>query len=278
MKHVRITDKVIFGNDLPFVLIAGPCAMESRDHAMFMAEALTKITDKLGVPFVFKTSFDKANRTSISSGRGAGLEYALNVFDEIRKTFGCAAVTDIHHPEQAAVVAQHVDMLQIPAFLARQTDLLVAAAKTGKPVNVKKPQWSAAWDMKSTLKKMSNSGNDKVLLCERGTSFGYNNYVVDMRNIPWMASLGTPVVIDATHGIQQPAATGGTSGGDRRLASAIARAAVSIGVAGIFIETHDDPDNATCDGPNMIKLQDMEDNIKIWKDIDAIAKANPIIL
>ncbi|MCL2748873.1 MAG: 3-deoxy-8-phosphooctulonate synthase [Alphaproteobacteria bacterium] len=277
MDKIKINENVTFGNDLPFVLISGPCAMESRDHAMFMAEALVKMTSALGIPFVFKTSFDKANRTSISSGRGAGIEGALPVFDEIRKTFGCPVITDIHMPEQAAIVAPHVDMLQIPAFLARQTDLLIAAAKTGLPVNVKKPQWSAAWDMKSTIGKMHDSGNDKVLLCERGTAFGYNNFIVDMRNITWMAELA-PVVIDATHGIQQPAASGCTSGGDRRLAPVIARAALAIGVAGVFTETHDDPDNAPCDGPNMIKLSDMENNLKIWKDIDAIAKSNLIKL
>jgi len=278
MKHVQINEKVIFGNDLPFVLIAGPCAMESRDHAMFMAESLKRFTDDLGVPFIFKTSFDKANRTSVSSARGAGLEYALGVFGEIRKEIGCAVVTDIHVPDQAAIVAPHVDMLQIPAFLARQTDLLLAAAKTGKPVNIKKPQWSAAWDMKSTIGKMRDGGNENILLCERGTSFGYNNYVVDMRNIPWMAALDQPVIIDATHGIQQPASGGGTSGGDRRLAPLIARAALSIGVAGVFIETHDNPDAAPCDGPNMIKLSDMENNLRIWKDLDVIAKANLIVL
>ncbi|MCL2331275.1 MAG: 3-deoxy-8-phosphooctulonate synthase [Proteobacteria bacterium] len=278
MSHVKISEKVIFGNDLPFVLIAGPCAMESRDHAMMMAEQLVQLTDKLNIPFVFKTSFDKANRTSVASGRGAGLEYAISVFDEIREHFGCPVVTDVHTPDQPAVVAPHVDMLQIPAFLARQTDLLVAAAKPGKPVNIKKPQWSAAWDMKSTLKKMADSGNDKILLTERGTSFGYNNFVVDMRNIPWMETLDAPVVIDATHGIQQPASGGCTSGGDRRLAPVIARAALSIGVAGVFVETHDNPDAAPCDGPNMIKLSDMETQLRIWKELDAIAKQNPIVL
>ena len=278
MKHIKISNKVTFGNDLPFVLIAGPCAMESRDHAMSMAENLIKITDKLGIPFVFKTSFDKANRTSISSKRGAGLDYALKVFDEIREKLGCACITDIHLPDQAAIVAPHVDMLQIPAFLARQTDLLVAAAKTGKPVNVKKPQWSAPQDMKSTLNKMYESGNENILLCERGTSFGYNNYVVDMRSIPWMSALNAPVVIDATHGIQQPASSGCTSGGDRRLAPVIARAALSIGVAAVFTEVHDNPDSAPCDGPNMIKLSDMENELKVWKDLDKIAKSNLIII
>jgi 2-dehydro-3-deoxyphosphooctonate aldolase (KDO 8-P synthase) len=278
MKHIKISNKVTFGNDLPFVLIAGPCTMESRDHAIFMAENLIKITDKLGIPFVFKTSFDKANRTSISSKRGAGLDYAMKVFDEIREKLGCACITDIHLPDQAAIVAPHVDMLQIPAFLARQTDLLVAAAKTGKPVNVKKPQWSAPADMKSTLNKMYESGNENILLCERGTSFGYNNYVVDMRSIPWMSALNAPIVIDATHGIQQPASNGCTSGGDRRLAPVIARAALSIGVAAVFTEVHENPDSAPCDGPNMIKLSDMENELKIWKDLDKIAKSNLIII
>jgi 2-dehydro-3-deoxyphosphooctonate aldolase (KDO 8-P synthase) len=252
--------------------------MESRDHVMFMAEALARLAAEADIPFVFKTSFDKANRTSLSSGRGVGLDFALGVFDEIREKIKCPAITDIHQPWQAEVVAPHVDMLQIPAFLARQTDLLVAAAQTGKPVNVKKPQWSAPQDMKSTLGKMRGSGNDNVLLTERGTSFGYNNYVVDMRGIPWMSALGAPVVIDATHGIQQPAGAGCASGGDRRLAPAIARAALSIGVAGVFAEVHDNPDMAPCDGPNMIKLCDMKDQLRVWKELDSIAKANPIIL
>ncbi|MCL1891940.1 MAG: 3-deoxy-8-phosphooctulonate synthase [Alphaproteobacteria bacterium] len=278
MKHVKISDEVVFGNDLPFVLIAGPCAMESRDHALFMAESLKRLTDALRIPFVFKTSFDKANRTSLGSGRGAGLDYALSVFDKIRATFNCPIVTDIHLPDQAALVAPHVDMLQIPAFLARQTDLLVAAAKTGKPINVKKPQWSAPQDMRSTLGKLRMSGNESILLCERGTSFGYNNFIVDMRSIPWMSALDAPVVIDATHGIQQPASSGCVSGGDRRLAPVIARAALAIGVAGVFIETHENPDAAPCDGPNMIKLSDMENNLRIWKDLDAVAKANLIEL
>ncbi len=278
MKHVKISDKIVFGNDLPFVLIAGPCAMESRDHAMFMAESLIKMTDRLGIPFVFKTSFDKANRTAISSKRGAGLDYAMGVFDEIREKLGCACITDIHLPDQAEIVAPHVDMLQIPAFLARQTDLLVAAAKTGKPVNVKKPQWSAPADMKSTLGKMYDSGNENILLCERGTSFGYNNFVVDMRSIPWMSALDAPVVIDATHGIQQPASSGCTSGGDRRLAPVIARAALAIGVAGVFTEVHENPDSAPCDGPNMIKLADMENQLRVWQQIDKIAKSNLIIV
>jgi 2-dehydro-3-deoxyphosphooctonate aldolase (KDO 8-P synthase) len=277
MDTVRISENTAFNNKSPFVLIAGPCALESRDHAMFMAESLVKLTAAANVPFVFKTSFDKANRTSLSSGRGAGLESALPVFDEVRETFGCPVITDIHLPEQAEIVASHVDMLQIPAFLARQTDLLAAAAKTGLAVNVKKPQWSAAWDMKSTIEKMRGAGNEKVLLCERGTAFGYNNFVVDMRNIPWMAAMA-PVVIDATHGIQQPAAGGRTSGGDRRLAPAIARAALAIGVAGVFAEVHDNPDSAPCDGANMMKLSDMSENLSIWKEIDLIAKSNPIEL
>jgi 2-dehydro-3-deoxyphosphooctonate aldolase (KDO 8-P synthase) len=276
MKQVKINDNVIFSQDRPFVLISGSCSMESRDHAMFMVESLKKITDELNIPFIYKTSFDKANRTSITSGRGVGLEQAMSVFDEIRATFGCPVITDIHQPDQAAIVAPHVDMLQIPAFLARQTDLLVAAAKTGKPINVKKPQWSAPWDMKSTIGKIKDSGNDQILLVERGSAFGYNNYVVDMRSIPQMAALGYPVVIDATHGIQQPSAQGCASGGDRRLAPVIARAAIAIGVAGVFIETHNDPDNAHCDGPNSIILADMRENLKTWKEIDAIAKSSPI--
>ncbi len=278
MKHVKLNENVTFGNDLPFVLMAGPCALESRDHGMMMAERLVKLTSDLKIPYVFKTSFDKANRTSLTSGRGIGLDNALKIFDEIKSTFGCPVVTDVHWPEQAMVVAEHVDIVQIPAFLARQTDLLVAAAKTGRVVNIKKPQFSAPMDMKSSLGKCYDSGNDRILLTERGTSFGYNNFVVDMRSIPWMSSLDAPVIIDATHGIQQPAAAGCTSGGDRRLAPVIARAALAIGVAGVFIETHDNPDVAPCDGPNMVKLDDMAENLKIWMELDQIAKQHLIKL
>ncbi len=278
MKHIKVSDKVEFGNDLPFVLIAGPCALESRDHAMMMAEKLVKLTDELDIPFVFKTSYDKANRTSLKSGRGIGLEQAKDIFSEIKDTFGCPIVTDIHLPEQAKQIAPYVDILQIPAFLARQTDLLVAAAKTGKVINVKKPQFSAPMDMKSSLGKIYDSGDDKVMLTERGSSFGYNNFVVDMRSIPWMSSFDVPVIIDATHGIQQPASGGCTSGGDRRLAPVIARAGVAVGVAGVFIETHDNPDIAPCDGPNMIRLSDMPDLLKVLMGIDKIAKNNLIEL
>lgn len=278
MRHVKITDNVIVGNDLPFVLIAGPCALESREHAIFMARELSAMCRELNIPYVFKSSFDKANRTSVSSGRGIGIEAGLEILSAVREEVGCAVVTDIHVPDQADIVAPHVDLLQIPAFLARQTDLLHAAAVTGKPVHIKKPQWSAAWDMKSTRDKMDAFGNPNFMFAERGTSFGYNNFVVDMRSLPQMAALDVPVIIDATHGIQQPAAGGTCSGGDRRLAPVIARAAMAVGVAGIYIETHQDPDTAPCDGPNMVKLADMPRLLKMWKELDAIAKADPIII
>ncbi len=264
--------KVRIGNDLPLVLIAGPCQMESRDHAMMMAERLTRITQDAGIGFIFKTSFDKANRTSLDSPRGVGLEAALPVFAEIRETFGVPVLTDVHWPEQCAMVAEVVDVLQIPAFLCRQTDLLVAAARTGKPVNVKKGQFLAPWDVKPIIGKVTGSGNRAVMITERGVSFGYNTLVNDFKGLPVMKSFGAPVVFDATHSVQQPGGLGGASGGDRRFVEPLARAAVAVGVAAVFIETHEDPDHAPSDGPNMVPLDDMPRLIDVLMRFDAVAK------
>lgn len=273
-KHVKISQNVSFGNDLPFALIAGPCQMESRDHAMYMAENLTSLCGKLGIPLIFKTSFDKANRTSVDAQRGLGLEGAASVFEEIRKTFGIPVLTDVHSEQQATDVAQYVDVLQIPAFLCRQTDLLLAAGKTGKAVNVKKGQFLAPWDMKNVAKKIASTGNDNILLTDRGTSFGYNTLVSDMRGLPIMADTGYPVVFDATHSVQQPGGLGGTSGGERKFVTTLARAAVAVGVAGVFIETHQDPDNAPSDGPCMVPFAAMAELLRQLKDLDAFAKTN----
>jgi 2-dehydro-3-deoxyphosphooctonate aldolase (KDO 8-P synthase) len=264
--------KAKFGNDLPLSLIAGPCQMESRQHAFDMAGALAEMAGKLGIGFVYKTSYDKANRTSLKGKRGAGLEAALPVFDELRARLGVPVLTDVHTEEQCRLVAPHVDVLQIPAFLCRQTDLLVAAAKTGKPVNVKKGQFLAPWDMKNVIAKILDSGNANVLATERGASFGYNALVVDMRALPVMASYGAPVIFDATHAVQSPGGQGGSTGGDRAMAPHLARAAVAVGVAGVFIETHQDPDNAPSDGPNMIPLADMAPLVGRLMEIDAVVK------
>lgn len=271
-RHIKI-GSVTMGNDLPLVIIAGPCQIESRDHALMMAEALIKITHTLNIPFIYKSSYDKANRTSISGKRGIGLIKALPIFDEIRKELNCPVLTDVHTEEQCEVVAPHVDVLQIPAFLSRQTDMLLAAAKTGKVINVKKGQFLAPWDMKNVVDKMDYAGNPNVILTERGASFGYNTLVTDMRGLPIMAETGCPVVMDATHSVQQPGGQGKASGGDRRFAPVMARAAVAVGVAGVFMETHQDPDNAPSDGPNMIKLQDMQTLLAQLKEFDRLAKA-----
>ena len=263
-------------NNKPFTLLAGPCAMESRDHAFMMAESIKKVTDKLGINLIYKSSFDKANRTSIKSARGIGLEEALPIFSDISKEFGLPTVTDIHLPEQCAMVAEAVDVLQIPAFLCRQTDLLLAAGKTGAVINVKKGQFLAPWNMKAVADNIASTGNDKVMLCERGASFGYNTLVSDFRGLPIMASTGYPVVFDATHSVQQPSANGTTSGGDRRFAPVLARAAMAVGVAAVFMESHQDPDTAPSDGPNMIRLEHMEEILKVMKDIDQVSKANRI--
>ncbi|QBK30688.1 3-deoxy-8-phosphooctulonate synthase [Roseitalea porphyridii] len=265
---------VRFGNALPLALIAGPCQMESRDHALKMAEALKTLSVKLGIGLVFKTSFDKANRTALSGKRGMGLEAALPVFAEIREQLGLPVLTDVHAPDQCAPVAEVVDILQIPAFLCRQTDLLVAAAATGRVVNIKKGQFLAPWDMKNVAAKVTGSGNPNVLLTERGASFGYNTLVSDMRALPIMAETGAPVIFDATHSVQQPGGQGASSGGDRTMVPPLARAAVAVGVAGVFIETHDDPDNAPSDGPNMVPLDRMGSLVAQLMAIDALVKSD----
>lgn len=271
-KHIS-AGNVTFGNDLPFVLIAGPCQMESRDHAMMMAEKLTKLTQKLGIGFVYKSSFDKANRTSVSGKRGIGLEGSLPVFEEVKKTFGCPVLTDIHNEAQCPIAASVVDILQIPAFLCRQTDLLIAAAKTGKIVNVKKGQFLAPWDMKNVSQKIESAGNNNILLTERGVSFGYNTLVNDMRALAVMAETGYPVVFDSTHSVQQPGGLGGASGGQREFVPVLARAAIAVGVAAIFAETHDDPDKAPSDGPCMVKLDSMEAMLSQLKKVDEVVKS-----
>ncbi|MCT7665581.1 3-deoxy-8-phosphooctulonate synthase [Shinella kummerowiae] len=264
--------KVTFAQDQRFSLIAGPCQMESRDHAYMMAEALVEMCDKLGIGLVYKSSFDKANRTSLSGKRGIGLEKALEIFADLKKDFGFPVLTDIHTEEQCAEVAKTVDILQIPAFLSRQTDLLVAAAKTGRAINVKKGQFLAPWDMKNVLTKFTESGNPNVMLCERGASFGYNTLVSDMRSLPIMASLGAPVVFDATHSVQQPGGQGGSTGGQREFVETLSRAAVAVGIAGLFVETHEDPDNAPSDGPNMVHLKDMPRLLEKLVAFDDITK------
>ena len=264
---------VTFSQAAPFALIAGPCQMESRDHAMMIAERMKRVTEDLGIGYVFKASFDKANRTSLSGRRGIGLSDALPVFAEIRETFGLPVLTDIHTEAQAGEAGAVCDILQIPAFLCRQTDLLIAAARTGKVVNVKKGQFLAPWDMKNVLSKVTESGNPNVLLTERGASFGYNTLVSDFRALPIMAGLGAPVVFDATHSVQQPGGQGGSSGGERRFVETLARAAVAVGVAGLFIETHEDPDNAPSDGPNMVQLDRMPELLRRLKALDELAKS-----
>jgi 2-dehydro-3-deoxyphosphooctonate aldolase (KDO 8-P synthase) len=261
---------VAIGNDLPFALIAGPCAMESRDHALEMAAALKEITSKLGIGLIYKSSFDKANRTSANSARGIGLELALPIFAEVKEKFGLPVITDVHTEEQCVIAAEVVDVLQIPAFLCRQTDLLVAAARTGRAVNVKKGQFLAPWDMKNVVAKITDSGNPNVLVTERGVSFGYNTLVSDMRAIPVLRDTGAPVVFDATHSVQQPGGQGTTSGGQREMVPVLARAALAVGVAAVFMETHQDPDSAPSDGPNMVKLKDLSAllaNLKAYDDL-----------
>jgi 2-dehydro-3-deoxyphosphooctonate aldolase (KDO 8-P synthase) len=263
---------VTFGNDRPIALFAGPCAMESRAHALEMASALKEMCGRLGIGLVFKTSFDKANRTSLKGGRGVGLDGALPVFAEIRETLGLPVVTDVHEAAQCARLAEVVDVLQIPAFLCRQTDLLIAAAKTGRAVKVKKGQFLAPWDMQNVVDKITGSGNPNVLVTERGASFGYNTLVVDMRALAIMARIGCPVIFDATHAVQQPGGQGTATGGDRTFVPVLARAAVAVGVAGLFIETHQDPDNAPSDGPNMVPLKDLEPLLRELMAIDAVVK------
>jgi len=261
-----------FGNTLPLAVIAGPCALESRAHALEMAAALKEITGKLGLGFVYKTSFDKANRTSAASARGLGLDKALTIFADLRDQLGVAVLTDVHEPDQCAAVAEVVDILQIPAFLCRQTDLVVAAAKTGRAINVKKGQFLAPWDMANVVAKITGAGNPNVLVTERGVSFGYNTVVSDMRALPILAKIGTPVIFDATHTVQQPGGQGTSSGGERAFVSVLARAATAVGIAGVFVETHQDPDHAPSDGPSMIALNDFPPLLERLMQLDAIAK------
>ncbi len=265
--------KARFGNALPLALIAGPCALESRDHAIEMASALKEIAGRVGIELVYKTSFDKANRTSAKSARGIGLERALTIFAEVRQKLGVPILTDVHDAQQCAPVAQAVDVLQIPAFLCRQTDLLVAAAATGRVINVKKGQFLAPWDMAHVVAKITGAGNPNVLVTERGASFGYNTLVSDMRALPILArTTGAPVIFDATHSVQQPGGQGTSSGGEREFVPALARAAVAVGVAGVFIETHQDPDRAPSDGPNMMPLKEMEGLLRRLVEFDRLAK------
>jgi 2-dehydro-3-deoxyphosphooctonate aldolase (KDO 8-P synthase) len=261
-------------NDLPFVLIAGPCQIESRGHALEVAAALREMSAATGVPLIYKSSFDKANRTSVATKRGIGIGEGLAILAEVREATGLPVLTDVHAPEQCATAAQAVDVLQIPAFLCRQTDLLLAAGETGKPINVKKGQFLAPWDMANVAAKIASTGNENVLLCERGASFGYNTLVNDFRALPIMARTGYPVVFDATHSVQQPGGQGTTSGGQREFAPLLARAAVAVGVAAVFIETHPDPDHAPSDGPNMIALRDMPALVARLKQYDELAKPN----
>lgn len=270
-RHITIRN-VTLGNDLPFTLIAGPCQMESRDHALEMAHALIEATSKLNMGFIYKSSFDKANRTSVHGKRGIGLKNALPVFAEIQEKFGCPVLTDVHNEEQCAIVGEVVDILQIPAFLCRQTDLLAAAAKTGRVINIKKGQFLAPWDMKNVVTKMDEFNNKNVLLTERGASFGYNTLVTDMRALPIMAETGCPVIFDATHSVQQPGGQGGASGGQRQFVPVLARAAVAVGVAGVFMETHEDPDNAPSDGPCMMILKELPALLEQLATLDALIK------
>ena len=272
MQKIVELKNIRFSNESPFVLIAGPCQMESASHGMEMASALKELTDKMHIPFVFKASFDKANRTSINGIRGMGLEKALIAFANIKSKLNCPVLTDIHEPFQCPIAAEVIDVLQIPAFLCRQTDLVVAAGKTGRVINVKKGQFMAPWDMKNVVAKIESTGNDKIILTERGVSFGYNTLVVDMRSLPIMKQTGYPVVFDATHSVQQPGGQGASSGGQREFAPVLANCAVTTGIAGVFIETHETPDTAPSDGPNMIPLKEMQSVLAKLQQYDAIAK------
>jgi len=260
------------GNDRPLAVIAGPCALESRAHAQEMCQALVELTAKLGIGLIYKTSFDKANRTSIDGIRGLGMEKGLPILAELRERFGVPVLTDVHAPEQCVPTAEAVDVLQIPAFLCRQTDLLVAAARTGRAMNIKKGQFLAPWDMKQVVRKVEAAGNSNVMVCERGVSFGYNTLVSDMRSLPILAETGCPVVFDATHSVQQPGGQGTSSGGQREFVPVLARAAVAVGVAAVFLETHQDPDRAPSDGPNMVRLKDMPELLARLQAFDRLAK------
>ncbi len=273
--HVSV-GSLTLGNDRPFTLIAGPCALESRAHALEISVALKEMAERLGLGLIYKTSFDKANRTSLSSARGLGLDEALPIFAEIKEATGLPVLTDVHAPEQCARAAEVIDVLQIPAFLSRQTDLLIAAAETGRVVKVKKGQFLAPWDMRHVVEKIAVAGNPNILVTERGASFGYNTLISDMRALPIMArETGTPIIFDATHSVQQPGGQGGTSGGQREFVETLARAAVAVGVAGVFIETHPDPDAAPSDGPNMIPLSKLEALLRTLMAFDAVAKSHP---
>lgn len=274
-KSVQV-GSLTFANDKPFVLIAGPCQLESRAHALETSQALLEITRKLGLGLIYKSSFDKANRTSVNTARGLGLEKSLPILAEVREVHGIPVLTDVHAPDQCAPVAEAVDILQIPAFLCRQTDLLLAAGATGRAINVKKGQFLAPWDMKNVAAKIASTGNENILLCERGVSFGYNTLVSDMRSLPIMAETGYPVVFDATHSVQQPGGQGGTSGGQREFVPVLARAAVAIGVASVFMETHQDPDHAPSDGPNMVPLSRMAEVLGDLVEFDRFAKSRPV--
>jgi 2-dehydro-3-deoxyphosphooctonate aldolase (KDO 8-P synthase) len=274
-RHVTVGN-ITIGNDRPLALIAGPCALESRAHAREMCQALTELTGRLGIGLIYKTSFDKANRTSASSERGMGMAKGLPILAELRESFGCPVLTDVHEPGQCAPVAEAVDVLQIPAFLCRQTDLLVAAGETGRAINIKKGQFLAPWDMKQVVAKVAQTGNHNVLVCERGASFGYNTLVSDMRSLPILAETGYPVVFDATHSVQQPGGQGTKTGGQREFVPVLARAAIAIGVAAVFMETHQDPDNAPSDGPNMVRFKDMPALLRTLMEFDRLAKAHPV--
>ena len=276
VETLRVGDTEI-ANDRPLVLIAGPCALESRSHALEMSHALTEMAGRLGIGLIYKTSFDKANRTSLKSERGIGMAEGLPILAEVRETYGCPVITDVHAPQHCATVAEAVDVLQIPAFLCRQTDLLIAAAQTGKAINVKKGQFLAPWDMVNVVQKIRDSGNDRVMVCERGASFGYNTLVSDLRALPIMAAeTGCPVVFDATHSVQQPGGRGTSTGGQREFVAVLARAAVAVGVAAVFMETHQDPDNAPSDGPNMVRLADLPALVETLMAFDRLAKQEPI--
>ncbi len=277
MKNVQIGGLTV-GNDQPLTLIAGPCQLETLDHARMIAETLARICAETGTQFIFKASYDKANRTSLKGRRGIGMQAGLKMLETIRAEFGCPVLTDVHDIEQAEAAAKVVDVIQIPAFLCRQTDLLLAAGNTGCVVNVKKGQFLAPWDMPNVADKVASTGNEKILLTERGASFGYNTLVADMRSLPIMMQTGYPVIMDATHSVQQPGGQGGSSGGQREFAPVMARAAVSLGIAGVFIETHQDPDNAPSDGPNMVRLDQMPALIASLMRFDALAKADPFRL
>ncbi len=274
-RTVRV-GSIDIANDRPFVLIAGPCAIESREHAIEVADALVAICGKAGVPLIYKSSYDKANRTSVSAGRGIGIETGLKILAEVRERFGCPVLTDVHEPPQCAVAAEYVDVLQIPAFLCRQTDLLLAAGETGKVVNVKKGQFMAPWDMRNVAAKVASTGNDRIMLTERGASFGYNTLVSDMRSLPEMAKTGWPVVFDATHSVQQPGGQGTSTGGQREYVPVLARAALAVGVAAVFMECHPTPETAPSDGPNMVRMADLPALLDTFVAFDKVAKANPV--